>query len=92
MTKQTRKPYGENMIKVGIKFWTNNLPEGVDEKTAWKSGTIYLYKNSSKSIKPRLVRFSDINGDFQQKLFELLKEQGIKLIEVPKEKFKVVNQ
>ena len=80
------------MIKVGIRFWTNNLPEGTDKKTAWKSGVIYLYKNESKGIKPKMERFDDISRDFLDNLFELLNEQNIKLIEVPKEKFRVVNK
>ena len=87
-----RGAYGENMIKVGIKFWTNNLPEGADKKTAWKSGTIYLYKNDTKGIKPYLERFSDINKDFMKNLFKLLKKQEIKLIDVPKQSFVVVNK
>ena len=92
MKKGKRGKYGQNMIKLAIRFWTNNLPDGTDEKTAWKSGVIYLYKNELKGIKPSMARFNDIKGDFMENLFELLKKQNIKLIEVPKEQFKVINK
>ena len=90
MTKKERGPYGKNMIKLAIRFYTNNLPEGVDKKTAWKGGVIYIYKNETKDIKPRMERFRDINKDFLPALFKLLKEEDIKLIEVPK--FNIVNK
>ena len=92
MTKQKRGEYGTNTIKLGVKFWTNNLPEGADKKTAWKSGTIYLYDNKTKKIGHDMIRFNDINADFMEKLLGLLRNNGIKLIEIPKEKFKVVNK
>ncbi|MBU2503565.1 MAG: hypothetical protein KJ879_00725 [Nanoarchaeota archaeon] len=92
MVKKERGPYGKNMIKVAIRFWTNNLPKGADKKTAWKGGALYLYKNDHKDIKPAMIMFDDINDDFQKKLFKLLNDQGIKLVEVPKEKFRVVNK
>ena len=87
-----RGAYGEKMIKVGIHFWTDHLPEGADKKTAWKGGTIYLYKNDTKGIKPDLIRFSDINKDFMERLFKLMNKQSIKLIDVPKQNFVIVNK
>ena len=39
-----------------------------------------------------MIRFNDINADFMEKLLGLLRNNGIKLIEIPKEKFKVVNK
>ena len=87
-----RGPYGQNMIKLAVRFYTNDLPDGTDEKTAWKGGVIYLYKNELKNIKPDKKRFRDIRLDFMENLFELLKKNNIKLIETPKEKFKVINK
>ncbi len=88
--KRTRGKYGKNMIKLAIRFYTNDLPDTADKKTAWKGGVIYLYKNEEKGIKPAMKRFRDINRDFMPSFFELLKENDIKLVEVPK--FVVVNK
>lgn len=92
MKNKKRGKYGQNMVKLAIRFWTNNLPSGTDEKTAWKSGVIYLYKNESKGIKPDFVRFDDIKVDFLEKLFSLLNKNKIKLVEVPAERFVIVNK
>lgn len=88
--KKLRGPYGQNMIKVSIRFWTNNLPKGTDSKTAHDSGAIYIYKNEHKGIKPSMTHFKDINIDFLPKLFKLLKKEDIKLIKT--NSFDVVNK
>ena len=87
MAKKERGPYGKNMIKLSVKFWTNNLPKEADSKTAWASGTIHLLKNELKGIKPKMAFFNNLE-EFPARLQKLLDDEGIKLVYVPKEKFK----
>ena len=89
MAKQERGAYGKNMIKLALRFWTNDLPKGTDEKTAWNKGVIYLYANKNKGLKPDMERFDSIE-EITAKLLILLKRNDIKLIETPK--FTIVNK
>lgn len=88
MKENKRGPYGKSMIKFTVKFWTSNLPQGTDKKTAWASGTIHLLKNELKGIKPRMTFFRNLE-EFNSKLQKLIDDEGIRLVEVPKEKFRV---
>lgn len=87
-SKKQRGPYGKNMIRLTVKFFTNNLPKGADEKTAWVTGVIHVLKNELKGIKPKQIFFRDLE-DFPKKMQQILDESGIRLIEVPKEKFDI---
>jgi len=79
MIKKERGPYGKNMIKFTIKFWTNNLPKNADSKTAWASGTIHLLKNEIKGIKPDMVFFNNLE-EFPKKFQGLIDKNNIKLV------------
>lgn len=84
MGKSNEREKSTKMIHVTTRFWTNDLPYGSDEKTAWASGVVYLKANKKRSIKPKLLRFSNINEDYLNTLKTLLKESGIKLKVPPK--------
>lgn len=83
MRKKERGPYGKNMIKFTVKFWTNNLPKNADSKMAWASGTIHLLKNELKGIKPRMIFFNNLK-EFPRKMQKLIDDGGIQLVETPK--------
>ncbi len=70
--------WGKKMIKVSVHFWTNNLPRGSDNKTAWESGAIHMVANKQRGLKHEHVFFNGLQ-DFFPKLQELLKNQGVKL-------------
>lgn len=85
--KNQRGKYGKNMIRFTVKFWTNNLPIGVDKRTAWQSGVITLLKNEYKDIKPDMIFFRNLS-EFTDRFQELLNRNKITLIDrPPKEKF-----
>ena len=47
--------YGERMIEVKVRFWTNNIAEGdgnVLPKHAWTSGIVRIERNATHGIKP----------------------------------------
>ena len=75
--------WGKKMIKVSIHFWTNNLPEGTDDKTAWASGAIHMLANKQRGLKHNHVFFNNKN-ELMPKLQELLKTNDVKLIRPPK--------
>ena len=72
--------YGDKMLKLGLKFWTDNLPPGEGDRTAWAKGAIYLYKNKSRKIKDDQILFNSMD-EFFVKLDKLLRRNRIKLIE-----------
>ncbi|MFH1200079.1 MAG: hypothetical protein V1708_03360 [Candidatus Micrarchaeota archaeon] len=85
MKNKVRKKWGENMIKISVQFWTNNLPKGADDKTAWGSGAIHMIANESRGLSHNHVFFTNME-DFFPKLNELLNRNGVKLI-MPPEKY-----
>lgn len=82
--KNDERGKSTKMIHVVTRFWTDNLPYGSDEKTAWASGVVYLKANKARGIKPAMLRFSNVKEDYLEKLVELLKSNGIKLKAPPK--------
>ena len=79
----TRRKWGENMVKISVQFWTNNLPKGVDNgKTAWSSGAIHMIANKSRGLSHNHIFFNNME-EFFPKLQELLKRNGVKLIKAP---------
>ncbi len=81
--------WGKKMIKVSIHFWTNNLPKGTDNKTAWASGAIHVVANKKRGLKHNHIFFNN-KEDLLPKLQKLLESNGIRLIEHA-EKFNVVD-
>lgn len=52
--KRVRAPYGERMIEISMKFWTNNIStkDGyIVKKECWDSGVIRLTTNKAHGIK-----------------------------------------
>ncbi len=81
--------WGKKMIKVAIHFWTNNLPKGTDEKTAWAGGAIHMLANKQRGLKHNHVFFNNIE-ELLPKLQELLNRNGVKLIRPPA-KYEIVD-
>lgn len=82
MTKNEDFEWGKKMIKISVQFWTNNLPKGTDNKTAWASGAIHMTANKHRGLKHNHIFFNRME-DFMPKLHELLKRNGVKLIKPP---------
>ena len=87
---QEKFKWGNRMIKIAIHLWTNDLPKGTDNKTAWASGTIHLVANKHRSIKPDQVLFNNIEEEFFPKLQEILDRNDVKMIKAPA-KYDIVN-
>lgn len=81
--------WGKRMIKLSIQFWTNNLPKGVDKKTAWGSGAIHMIANKHKGLKHNHVFFNNVE-ELLPKLQELLNRNEVKLIRMPA-KYEIVD-
>jgi hypothetical protein len=74
--------WGKKMIKVSVHFWTNNLPHGTDDKTAWGGGAIHMMANKQRGLKHNHVFFNSMD-EFIPKLQELLKRNEVRLIKQP---------
>mgnify|MGYP001569525393 CR=1 FL=1 len=72
--------WGKKMIKISVKFWTDNLPRGVDKKTAWAKGTVHMIANPHRGLKHDTL-FFNTKEQLLSKIQELLKKNGVKLIE-----------
>lgn len=77
-----RGEYGSNMIRVTVRFWTNNVGT-LDKKVAWESGVVYLNANKYRELKPQMERFDKLD-DMLGAVKEVLKKGGIKLKPNPK--------
>ena len=73
-----KNEYGSKMIKVALRFRTNDVPNK-KEKVAFESGTAYLYRNTSRGRKADDIGFITLE-DILPKLKGLLKRNDIKLI------------
>lgn len=72
--------WGERMIRVSIRFWTDALPEEADERSSWDYGMISLDTNKSRAIKADKI-FFDSRKELLPKMKELLKRNKITLYE-----------
>lgn len=68
------------MIKFTVQFWTNNLPRGSDNKTAWGSGAIHIVAMKSRGIGHDHIFFNNME-EFLPKFQELMNKHGVKLIQ-----------
>ena len=82
MKKEAKRRWGEDMIKISVQFWTNNLPRGADDKTAWSSGAIHMIANKSRGLSHNHIFFNNID-EFFPKLQELLNRNEVKLLKPP---------
>jgi hypothetical protein len=93
MSEEKKAKWGERMIKVEIKFFTNDLPKGtkVDERTAWFKGLVKLSKNASRGIKPTKLNFNS-KAELLPKLNQLLQDNNINLVKPSKKvEFETIN-
>ncbi|HNV63276.1 MAG TPA: hypothetical protein PKN54_10075 [Candidatus Cloacimonas acidaminovorans] len=74
--------WGSKMIKFTVQFWTNNLPKGTNNRTAWGAGAIHIVANKSRGVKHDHVFFNELN-EFMPKFQELMDKHEIKLITRP---------
>ncbi|MAG91479.1 hypothetical protein CMO83_02285 [Candidatus Woesearchaeota archaeon] len=81
-----RGPYGERMIRVIVRFWTDKLrEEDAHKKIAQAKGEIYLPINKNKGITtPDKILFNNLN-EFMDKFQELLDNNEIKLVNLKEE-------
>jgi hypothetical protein len=74
--------YGEKMIEIKVRFWTNNLTRGqgkVRPKHAWTSGVVRIERNDSHDIVPKSpVPFNSM-GEIAAKIEKVLIDHGIAL-------------
>ena len=80
MERISQRGKGRKMIHITTRFWTNDLPRGSDNKTAWASGVVYLKSDKTRRITSDMERFNNINEDYLDSLKKLLKRNKIKLI------------
>lgn len=74
-----RGPYGERMIKVTVRFFTDEVPPEKGLKTAMAKGRISLAPNEYRGIKRDTIFFNGYD-QFMQKFKELRERNGIKLL------------
>ena len=75
--------WGERMIKFTVQFWTNNLPKGSDDRTAWGEGAIHIVAMKSRGISHNHIFFNSME-EFLPKFQELMDRNKIKLIKKEK--------
>lgn len=75
--------WGKRMIKVSVSFFTDSLPEGTNNKTAWAMGTITLIANQERGLESEQVFFNN-KDEFLPRLQELLEKNEVKLLKPPK--------
>jgi hypothetical protein len=74
--------YGEKMIEIKVRFWTNNLATGrgkVRPKHGWTSGVVRIERNDSHDIVPKSpVPFNSM-GEIAAKIEKVLIDHDITL-------------
>lgn len=74
--------YGERMIEVKVRFWTDQIAEGEGQilpKHAWTSGVVRMERNESHSIIPKDPRPFNSLMELPQVIERVLIEHGIVL-------------
>ena len=74
--------YGERMIEVRIRFWTDEIAEGegqIRPKHAWTSGVVRMQRNESHGITPKNPRPFNSLMDIPGVVEKVLIQHGIKL-------------
>ena len=72
--------YGERMIEVRVRFWTNGIAQGEGEivpKHAWSSGTVRIQRNESHGIVPKNPRPFDSCVELPLVIAKVLMEHGV---------------
>ena len=88
--------YGEKMIEVRIRFWTNDIAETkghILPKHCWSAGMVYAPRNDSHGIKSsRRMPFNSLD-EVQNAIEQAMEDIGIKVHEnkkTPKKKKRVL--
>ena len=80
--RQREAKYGEKMIEVKVRFWTNNIAykEGlIKPKHAWASGVVRMERNDSHDIVPSYpVPFNSLM-EISSVIERVLIEHGVQL-------------
>ena len=72
--------YGEKMIEVKVRFWTNDIAKGegqIKPRHAWTSGVIRMQRNESHGIIPSYPRPFNSLMDIPTVIEKVLMEHGI---------------
>jgi hypothetical protein len=80
--------YGERMIEIKVRFWTNDITEEVGvprgkgkirPKHAWGSGVVRIKRNRSHSIEPSKTRPFNSMMELSAAIEQVLIDHGIKI-------------
>ena len=74
--------YGEKMIEVKVRFWTNDIAKGegqIKPKHAWTSGVIRMERNESHDVIPMYPRPFNSLMEVPAVIEKVLVEHGITL-------------
>lgn len=74
--------YGERMIEIKVRFWTNNIADGegnVLPKHAWTSGVVRMERNATHGIVPDEPTPFHSLLDFSGVMEKVLQRHGIRL-------------
>ena len=74
--------FGEKMIEIRVRFWTNQLADGEDKilpKHAWASGVVRMQPNKSHGIAADNPKPFDTLMELPAIIEQVLIENGIKL-------------
>lgn len=80
--RRTKAPYGQKMIEVTVRFWTNNISKKrgyIVKKECWDSGTVYMIENPAHGITSgNLLQFHSLM-DLPSKIEALFISNNVKL-------------
>lgn len=80
--KEKKAIYGEKMIEVKVRFWTNNIARSKDKivpKNAWTNGMIMIKRNKNHKIDPGpAIPFNSLS-EIAPGIEQCLIDHGIKL-------------
>jgi len=79
--------YGERMIEVRIRFWTDKIAEGegqIRPKHAWASGEVKMRRNESHGITPKGPRLFNSLMELPVVIEKVLIQHGVKLRRIGK--------
>jgi len=74
--------YGEKMIEVKVRFWTDEIAEGegqIKPKHAWTAGMVRMHRNKSHGIIPKDTRPFNSLMELPSVIEKVLIEHRIKL-------------
>lgn len=82
VSQAVKAKYGEKMIEVKIRFWTNEIADkkgSIVPKHAWTSGVVRIERNESHGIEPGYPRPFNSLMEIPSLIEKVLIQHGIKL-------------